>query len=66
MRKMIDDWDTNIDNFGSDGKGSEVADGDKTRLGEDLAGEGLMRYLGRIENHIKAEEKLIDAWNDKK
>ena len=29
---------------------------------QNLAGDGLFNYLHRIENHLKAEENLIFAW----
>ena len=30
-----------------------------------LVGENLIDFLSRIENHVKAEQKILDAWNDK-
>ena len=30
-----------------------------------LVGDNLIDFLSRIENHVKAEQKILDAWNDK-
>jgi len=28
-------------------------------------GDNLTDFLSKIENHVKAEQKILDAWNDK-
>ena len=30
-----------------------------------IAGDNLQDFLSRIENHVMAENKILNAWNDK-
>ena len=30
-----------------------------------IVGDNLKDFLGKIENHVSAEQKILDAWNEK-
>ena len=44
---------------------SDSEDDEENFNAKALVGDNLTDFLSRIENHVKAEQKILDAWNDK-
>ena len=44
---------------------SDSEDDEENFNAKALVGDNLTDFLSRIENHVKAEQKIIDEWNDK-